>query len=214
MTRAATLGELGGADRDALRAGCERLAALGDAEFGVRLLADTPTHENRDSALLREWAVVATEFGAGLVPGTEHGPPRVVERTGGIERLLLAKYVSRPVPTVELFTDTLALGEELVELLGWREWYAEGALRCAALAHEDAHRLLHHDPPLRRALREKLGHTVFRLGRFRIAGHVAGAEELAAHGYAAARCGLGRTPLLLTAALALAAESSPAARGN
>ncbi|MZE72754.1 hypothetical protein GTW93_27940, partial [Streptomyces sp. SID5789] len=40
------------------------------------------------------------------------------------------------------------------------------------------------------------------LGRLRVPGHVAGAEEVAAHAYARTVCGLGRSPLLLTAALA------------
>ncbi|MBK1786539.1 hypothetical protein JHE00_19600 [Prauserella sp. ASG 168] len=180
---------------------------MSDVEFGVRLLADTPTHENRAPELLRRWASVATEFGAGLVGEGRDRAPRVVERAGGVEQLLLAKYVSRPVPTVELFTDTLALGEELVDLLGWRESYADGALRAAALAHEEAHLLLHGDVALRRALRERLGHTALRLGRFRITAHVAGADELVAHGYAAASRGLGRSPLLLTAALASAVRA-------
>ncbi|WP_233520286.1 hypothetical protein [Prauserella sp. PE36] len=203
----ATLGRLSPAVREALRTECARLADEDDAEFGVRLLAGTPTHEGRDPALLRRWATAATEFGAGLTVRARLPQPRVVERTGGIERLLLARYVSRPAPAVELFTDTLALGEELVDLLGWRGWYPAGALRAAAMAHEDAHRLLHDDAALKRALRERLGHTALRLGRFRIAAHVAGADELAAHGYAAARRGLGRSPLLLTAALASAVRA-------
>lgn len=203
----ATLDRLTQAGRESLRVECARLAAEDDVEFGVRLLADTPTHENRDPALLRRWAKAATEFGTGLSGGTRSPKPRVIERTGGIRQLLLARYVSRPAPAVELFTDTLALGEELVDLLGWRAWYPEGTLRAAALAHEDAHRLLHDDAALRRTLRERLGHTALRLGRFRIAGHVAGADELVAHGYAAADRGLGRSPLLLTAALASAVHT-------
>ncbi|RCV52270.1 hypothetical protein DEF23_11835 [Marinitenerispora sediminis] len=199
-----------------MRAECARLADLDDAEFGVRLLAATPTHEGRDPALLRRWAEAAAAFGVGLAAdrGT-HGPAaRVVERDGGLEQLLLARYVSRPAPAVELFTDTLALGEELADLLGWRAWFPPGALRAAAVAHEEAHCLLHRDPALRRALRGRTGHTALRLGRFRIAGHVAGADELTAHGYAGARCGLGRSPLLLTAALASAAGALEEARGQ
>ncbi|APU15420.1 MULTISPECIES: hypothetical protein [Actinoalloteichus] len=208
----ASLDRLTEGRREMLRAECARSAETDDAEFGRRLLADSPTHEGRDPALLHRWATTATEFGTGLAEGDRdgetvrdrrrHQEPLVVECTGGIERLLLARYVSRPVPAVELFTDTLALGEQLVEMLGWREWYAPGALRAAALAHEEAHRLLHEDAGLRRALRDRLGHTVLRLGRLRVAGHVVGADELVAHGYAAARCGLGRSPLLLTVALA------------
>ncbi|MBO8196348.1 hypothetical protein ITI46_32610 [Streptomyces oryzae] len=222
-----------------MRAECTRLAELDDAEFGVRLLANTPTHEGRDPALLDRWAKAATAFGAELAadggargPGRHgsdvHGPggdgpgshqpgahghdrhgsgARVVERDGGLGQLLLARYVSRPAPAFELYVDTLALGEELAGWLGWRGWFPAGALREAALAHETAHCLLHGDRALRRALRERVGHTALRLGRLRVPGHVAGADELAAHGYAAARCGLGRTPLLLTAALASAARA-------
>ncbi|WP_247691574.1 hypothetical protein, partial [Streptomyces sp. B15] len=212
------LGSLAPARRAALRAECTRLAELDDAEFGVRLLANTPTHEGRGPALLDRWAQAATAFGTELAAdggrrGSDaHGPggrgpdahrrdghgsgARVVERDGGLGQLLLARYVSRPAPAVELYVDTLALGEELAGWLGWRGWFPAGALREAALAHETAHCLLHGDAPLRRALRKRVGHTALRLGRLRVLGHVAGADELAAHGYAAARCGLGRTPLL------------------
>ncbi|WP_432149564.1 hypothetical protein [Streptomyces sp. bgisy029] len=200
------------ARREALRAACLRLEAWDDAEFGVRLLANTPTHETRDEALLRQWASTATEFGrelAAVPPRTDASghPTRVVETTGGLDRLLLARYTSRPVPTVELFTDTLDLGEQLVDVLGWRDRYPTGSLRAAAVAHEQAHCLLHRDPRTRRALRDRLGHTALRIGRLRVPGHVAGADELAAHAYAGALCGLGRSPLLLTAALVSAVQA-------
>lgn len=207
--RRTSLAALTEARRDALRAECARLAEDSDEEFGVRLLADTPTHERRDPELLRRWAAAATEFGAELAAstgGTASSTPRVVDRTGGIEQFVLAKYVSRPEPAVELFTDTLALGEELIDLLGWRAWYPGGALRAAALAHEDAHRLLH-DAAAKRALRARIDHTALRLGRFRVTAYVAGADELAAHGYATVHCGLDRGPLLLTAALASAVDA-------
>ncbi|MEQ4607575.1 hypothetical protein ABMX48_12150 [Streptomyces cavourensis] len=139
------------ARREALRADCARLAELDDTEFGVRLLAGTPTHETRDPALLRNWAAAATEFGRELAASAPPAadvphPARVVETTGGLDRLLLARYTSRPEPTVELFTDTIALGEHLVDVLGWRDRYPTGSLRAAALAHEHAHGLLHHAP--------------------------------------------------------------------
>ncbi|MGQ4427627.1 hypothetical protein ACN6LL_002654, partial [Streptomyces violaceoruber] len=51
------------------------------------------------------------------------------------------------------------------------------------------------------------GHSALRLGRLRVPGHVAGAEEVAAHAYARTVCGLGRSPLLLTAALAAETET-------
>lgn len=54
-------------DRTA-RAAIEELEATDDVEFGVRLLANTPTHESRDPARLRQWARTADEFGAALAP--------------------------------------------------------------------------------------------------------------------------------------------------
>ncbi|MEU4612378.1 hypothetical protein [Streptomyces umbrinus] len=173
------------------------LASVDDVEWGVRLLAATPTHEGRDRELLRQWARRADEFGSRLAPVPSTA--RVVERDDGLERMLLARYTSRP-PTVELYTDTLALAEELVEARGWRAWYPPGSVRAAALAHEAVHAHLHHGPA-KAALKQTLDHTVLRLGRHRVAGHVAGAEEVAAHAYARTVCGLGRSPLLLTAAL-------------
>jgi hypothetical protein len=173
------------------------LASVDDIEWGVRLLAATPTHEGRDRELLRQWAHRADEFGAHLAPIPSTA--RVIERDGGLKLMLLARYTSRP-PTVELYTDTLALAEELVDTRGWRDWYPAGSVRAAALAHEAVHARLHHGPE-KAALRHALGHTVLRLGRHRVTGHVAGAEEVAAHAYARTVCGLGRSPLLLTAAL-------------
>ncbi|MCZ4507549.1 hypothetical protein O3Q52_04855 [Streptomyces sp. ActVer] len=172
-------------------------ASVDDVEWGVRLLAATPTHEGRDRELLRQWARRADEFGSRLatVPSTA----RVVERSDGVDRMLLARYTSRP-PTVELYTDTLALAGELVDARGWRAWYPPGSMRAAALAHEAVHAHLHHGPA-KASLKQALDHTVLRLGRHRVAGHVAGAEEVAAHAYARTVCGLGRSPLLLTAAL-------------
>jgi hypothetical protein len=172
-------------------------ASVDDLEWAVRLLAATPTHEGRDRELLRQWARRADEFGSRLAPVPSTA--RVVERADGLERMLLARYTSRP-PTVELYTDTIALAEELVDARDWRAWYPPGSVRAAALAHEAAHAHLHHGPA-KAALRQALDHTVLRLGRHRLAGHVAGAEEVAAHAYARTVCGLGRSPLLLTAAL-------------
>ncbi|MEU1185498.1 hypothetical protein ABZ464_49395 [Streptomyces sp. NPDC005820] len=173
------------------------LASIDDVEWAVRLLAATPTHEGRDRRLLRQWATRADAFGSRLAPVPSTA--RVIERDDGLERMLLARYTSRP-PTVELYTDTLARAEELVDALGWRAWYPPGSVRAAALAHEAVHAHLHHGPA-KAALKRALGHTVLRLGRHRVSGHVAGAEEVAAHAYARTVCGLGRSPLLLTAAL-------------
>jgi hypothetical protein len=178
--------------------------ATDDLGLAVRLLATTPTHENRTPAELRRWALVADAFGAALAPG----PPcraRIVERADGLGQLLLARYTSRPA-TVELYTDTIDRAETLIDELGWRSWYPAGSVRAAALAHESAHALLHRRET-RAALKEALGHTVLRLGRHRVLGHVAGADELAAHAYARTVCGLGRSPLLLTAALAAAVDT-------
>lgn len=166
------------------------LAATDDIGWAVRLLAATPTHEHRDPELLRRWARAADAFGAALAPvGCE---ARVVERDGGLELGLLARYTSRP-PTVELFTDILALAERVVDARGWRDWYPPGSVRAAALAHEAVHVHLHHGPA-KAALKHALGHSALRLGRLRVPGHVAGAEEVAAHAYARTVCGLGRSP--------------------
>lgn len=174
------------------------LEAVDDIEFGVRLLAATPTHEGRAPELLRQWARAATEFGARLTP--QPCRARIVERDGGLEKGLLARYTSRPA-TLELYTDTIARAEALIDERGWRHWYPAGSVRAAALAHEAVHEQLHHGPA-KAALKRSLNHVVLRAGSFRLLGHVAGAEEIAAHACAAAVCGLGRSPLLLTAALA------------
>ncbi|RKN04652.1 hypothetical protein D7319_27850 [Streptomyces radicis] len=185
---------------------CAELAERDDTAFAVTLLAGTPTHEARDERDLRRWAVAATRFGAELAADAADGErPRVVERSGGLDEdvPLLARYRSRPEPTVEVFLDTVASAEELIELLGWRDLYPTGSVRAAALAHEAGHHRLH-DPAVKRRLRVALDHPVLRLGRWRLLGHVAGADEIAAHAYAGAALGLGRGPLLVTAALARA----------
>ncbi|WP_406188572.1 hypothetical protein OH791_03815 [Streptomyces anulatus] len=189
-------------DRAALAA-ISALEADDDVEFGVRLLANTPTHEGRDPELLRHWARTADAFGAALPPVA--ATARIVESDGGLAKGLLARYTSRPVPSVELFTDTLALAEEVIDLLGWRDRYPAGSVRAAAIAHEAVHERLHHGPA-KRALKHALNHVVLRAGRHILYGHVPGADEIAAHAHARTVCGLGRSPLLLTAALATAAE--------
>lgn len=173
--------------------------ARDDLDFAVQLLAGTPTHEGREPELLRHWARTAEAFGSALAPVECRA--RVVERADGLERGLLARYTSRPTPTVELYGDTLAAAEALIDERGWRHWYPQGSVRLAALAHESVHEQLHHGPA-KAGLKRALGHIVLRAGRFRLYGHVAGAEEIAAHAYARTVCGLGRSPLLLTAALA------------
>ncbi|SFE06709.1 hypothetical protein SAMN05216251_101383 [Actinacidiphila alni] len=198
------------------------LALLDDAEFGVRLLRATGLHPGRTDARLRSWARSAAAYGAGLPART--GTARIVESDGGLAHGLLARYTTRP-PTVELFTDVLARAERLVDDLSWRAWFPPGSVREAALAHEAVHEQLHHGPG-RAALRRALGHRLLSLGGRALYGHVAGAEEIAAHAHAQAVCSLGRSPLLLTAALdtvldsatagppAGAAESGPAAAHN
>ncbi|MFI8437298.1 hypothetical protein ACIGJO_26860 [Streptomyces sp. NPDC079020] len=181
-----------------------------DLGLAVDLLAGTPTHEGRDRALLRQWARTAEEFGTRL-PAVRHRA-RVVESDGGLDLGLLARYTTRPEPTIELFTDSFARAEEIVEARGWRQWFPAGSLRAAALAHEAVHEQLHHGPA-RAALKQALGHTVLRLGRHRLLGHVVGAEEIAAHAHARTVCGLGRSPLLITAALA-EAGTAPAPHGR
>jgi hypothetical protein len=184
------------------------LARLDDTEFGARLLASASVHEGRDHEQLRAWARAAAEFGRSLPPA----PPvtaRVVERDGGLAIGLLARYRSRPA-TVELYTDSIAAAEDLVRRLGWREWYPEGSVRAAALAHEAVHEQLHHGRG-KAALKRAVGHVVLGLGGRRVYGFVAGADEIAAHACAAAAAGLGRSPLLLTAALAATAAPPPPA---
>ncbi|MGW5029026.1 hypothetical protein ACWEO9_29825, partial [Streptomyces albidoflavus] len=143
-------------DRAGLAAAGE-LAELDDVEFGVRLLVNTPTHAGRDAELLRHWARTADAFGAVLPP--VKASARIVESGDGLARGLLARYSSRPVPTVELFTDTLALAEELVDRLGWRHWYPAGSVRAAAVAHEAVHQQLHHGPA-KKSLKRALGLVV------------------------------------------------------
>ncbi|EFL29207.1 conserved hypothetical protein [Streptomyces himastatinicus ATCC 53653] len=186
------------------------LVTVDDIEYGARFLGSLSLHESRDPALLRHWAATAAEFGAALAPAEVPTPLRIVESEGGLGRGLLARYTSRP-PTVELYTDSIDAAERLVTAHGWRDWFPAGSVRAAALAHEAVHERLHHGPG-RTALKEALGHTALRLGRLRVLGHVAGAEELAAHAYAQAVCGLGRSPLLLSAALA--ASAAPVAPGR
>jgi hypothetical protein len=171
-----------------------------DLDLAVRLLAGTPTHEGRDPLTLRQWALTAEEFGSRVAPGP--GTVRVVEQDGGLAAGLLARYRSRP-PVVEIYVDTVDRAERLIAERDWRHWFPEGSVRAAALAHEQAHAWLH-QAHVRAEFKRALGHTALRLGRRRLYAHVAGADELAAHAYARAACGLGRSPLLLTEALAAA----------
>ncbi|MEV6609804.1 hypothetical protein [Kutzneria sp. NPDC051319] len=171
-------------------------AGSSDLDLATRLLRATPTHEHRAVEQLRAWAGVALAYGDELAAGADidTGDVRVVEREGGVGdgELLLAEY-SRGAVT--LYTDSLRRVEELARAKGWP--VTGESLRRAAVAHELAHHRLDV-----RELNRRLGHTAARLGPFRVRGHVAGADEIAAHRFAHHRSGLGVSPLLITAALA------------
>ncbi|MBW0104231.1 hypothetical protein [Pseudonocardia sp. KRD291] len=187
------------------------LADVDDVALGARLLAGIPTNEARGPELLGVLSDRAQRFGRSLADADADEPAahRVVERTGGLDRDVptLARFSHRS-GTVELFTDSIAFCEDLVDRMGWRPLFPAGSVRAAALLHEDAHHLL--AGRYARDLRVAVGHPALRLGRLVRWAHVAGAEELAAHAYAARRLGLGRSPLLVTAA-ASAALDRPAA---
>jgi hypothetical protein len=171
---------------------------MNDVDLAMRLLRATPTHERRDEAQLRRWAEIALAFGDELADSDsdtktcEEVP--VVERDGGIAdgELLLAEYHKG---TVTVYRDSLARMQKLAAHKGWP--VSRDALREAAVAHEVAHHRIDV-----RELNRRLGHTAARLGRFRVRGHVAGADEIAAHRFAHRRSGLGVSPLLLSTALA------------
>ncbi|MEQ3553030.1 hypothetical protein WIS52_21395 [Pseudonocardia nematodicida] len=182
-----------------------------DVALGARLLSGIPTNEARSPELLRTVAERARAFGHRLAdldapaPGDPTGGHRVVERTGGLDRdtPVLARFLHRS-GTIELFTDSIAFCESLVDTHGWRAHFPAGSVRAAAVLHERAHHLL--AGPYARDLRVAVGHPALRIGRWVHWAHVAGAEELAAHAYAARRLGLGRSPLLVTAAASAALD--------
>ncbi|TDD59736.1 hypothetical protein E1263_14010 [Kribbella antibiotica] len=166
---------------------------MNDLELAVELLRDTPTHENRTGEQLRSWAQTALEYGDELADTDMPVDIQVVEREGGVRKgeLLLAEHQRG---TVIVYTDALRRTEEVARERGWA--VTRESLRRAAVAHEVAHHQLDV-----RELNRRLGHTA-RLGPFRLRGHVAGADEIAAHRFAHRRSGLAVSPLLLTAALA------------
>jgi hypothetical protein len=208
MTAAGTtlLGRLHNPTRQGLLRGCRALAQTSDTELAARFLADQPTHGSRDRDLLRGWARRATAFGARLeLEAGPRQPLRVLERDDGIGQMRLAQFSSRPIPTVELYTDTIALAEELTAELDWLSWFPEGCVRLAAQAHEQAHGQLQH-PKTKRELKHALDARAGQIGRWRILAHVVGTDELVAHSYAQRVVPLGRSPLLLSAALGLAAD--------
>ncbi|NII42568.1 hypothetical protein E9228_003237 [Curtobacterium flaccumfaciens] len=203
-----TAGVLPAADR-------RRIAALADRSddaLGVRLLRGTPTNEARSEEHLTDLSRRATSFGAALADRASGAPAAitVVERDGGLAQGgLLARYGSRE-HRVELFTDTVDFCEHLVDELGWRSWFPAGSVQAAAVEHERAHHLVTVDRS--RDLRAALGLEVLRIGRFRRFGTVAGADEVAAHAFAARSVRLGRSPLLLTAAAQAALATRTGAR--
>lgn len=198
-------------------AGRRRIAALADQsddDLGVRLLRGTPTNGDRPPEQLADLGRRAAAFGRALADRAADDPAvdrvRVVDRDGGLgQGGLLARYGSRD-HRVELFTDTVEFCERLVDELGWRAWFPSGSVRAAAVRHEQAHHLVTTDRS--KDLRAALGLQVLRIGRFRRYGTVAGADEVAAHAFAARSVRLGRSPLLLTAAAQAALTTGTAAR--
>jgi hypothetical protein len=186
----------------ALARRCAALAELSDVDLGARFLSETATHEGRSPEQLREWARTALEFGDELAAREDSAPDVVIrESDGGVraDEVVLAEYEHRQ-HTVTVYTGSLKLVGEVVAAAGWADDVTPEALREAVVAHEVVHHLLHGSGT--RELNKRLGHTAARIGRFRVRGHVVGADELVAHRYAHRRSGLGRSPLLVNAALA------------
>lgn len=191
-----------------LRERYARIARTPEEELAADLLALTPTHEGRERADLLAWAGHALEFGREMadVPDTS-GHVTDVEVTeqarGGVraDQILLAEYLHRSSGSlVVVYTDALDYAQRVASAAGWGPDYPRAAVRRAALAHEEAHRLLHGERG--RALRRRIDHTALRIGPLRLRGHVVGADEIAAHAYAHHRCSLRRSPIALTAAIA------------
>ncbi|TCK64576.1 hypothetical protein [Curtobacterium sp. PhB136] len=194
------------------------LAEVPDAELGARLLRGVPTNEARSDEELLRHAARATAFGTELAGSTPCGStagslagstPAIVEHEGGLDAALLAQYDARH-HRIDLFTDSIAFCEQLVDDLGWRHLFPVGSVRAAAVEHERAHHLVTADRS--RGLRAALDHEVFRLGRFRRLAYIAGADEVAAHAFAARSLGLTRSPLLLTRAATAAIRTRNDAR--
>jgi hypothetical protein len=185
-----------------------RLVNTDDAALGARLLFGVTTNESRPEVQVLEWSARAQAFGQSLARTRRADTDvAVIERTGGLHEgdPVIARYSSRK-HIVELFTDSVDFCEHLVDGLGWRTLFPAGTIRAAAIAHEQAHELVIRDHA--RELREAVGHTILRLGRYRRYAYVAGVDELAAHAFAQETLGLSRSPLLITAA-AMAALDGP-----
>jgi hypothetical protein len=199
---------------ETVRRACGEFAGLDDVELATRFLAGQLVHAGRSPDQLRDWAEIALEAGraaARSMPGST--APEVLARRQGLAIVagegglrpgwvVVAEYAERR-REIRVHDDVIELADQLVDQLGWCDWYPPGVLRRAAIAHELGHRALHGRAA--RALRAQLGLVALRCGRLRMYGHVTGAPELFAHGFAEQFCGLGRSPLLLTTALAKAA---------
>ena len=195
------------------------LADLSDVDLGVVLLRGTPTNQSRTTETLRSISARAQEFGRDLAarvgPGTTDGEDghaqaaghrmTVVEHRDGLASgdPAVARFSHR-TRTVDLYLDTVDFCEDLIDRLDWRQSYPPGSVRSAALEHERAHDLISHAHA--RELRIAVGEAAISLGRWRRWAHIAGADELAAHAFAQHVLGLGRSPLLVTAAAATALD--------
>ncbi|PSL00547.1 hypothetical protein CLV63_10121 [Murinocardiopsis flavida] len=204
----------------ALEADYARIGRTGDADLAADLLAGTPSHEERDRGLLLEWAAVALEFGGEMAAAAAGPAPREAAgvhdaATGGVRpgEILLAEYVHRAAGSrVVVYSDAVDYAHRVATAAGWGAECPRGAVRRAALAHEEAHRMLHTGRG--RELRRRLDHTALRIGPLRLRGHVVGADEIAAHAYARGRGAMRRSPLALTAAIAATlAHQSPDHQG-
>ncbi|WP_211716135.1 hypothetical protein [Nocardiopsis sp. MG754419] len=193
-----------------LRAHYARIAASSEEELAADLLALTATHGDRDRDRLRDWAATALEFGREMADsrGDAWSPPDIEiteKERGGVRpgEILLAEYLHRGARSrVVVYDDALTFAGRVARAAGWSDDYSRATVREAALAHEEAHRMLHGE--LGRSLRRRLDHTALRIGPLRVRGHVVGADEITAHSYARHRCSLRRSPIALTAAIAAA----------
>jgi len=206
-------------DLHALRA----LVETSDIDLGVVLLRGTPTNQARTPESLRRISARAQEFGrdlaVGMSPVSEidgttrrhgtdvdsgHGMTVVEHRDGLASGDPVVARFSHRTRTIDLYLDTVEFCDDLVDRLDWRDRFPRGSVRDAAIEHERAHDLISHAHA--RDLRVALGEAAFSLGRLRRWAHIAGADELAAHAFAQTVLGLGRSPLLVTAAAASALD--------
>jgi len=203
------------------------LVETSDIDLGVVLLRGTPTNQARTTESLRRISARAQEFGRDLAGRTRTtGPsvPGVGETTrcdeaevGGGHRMTVVEHrdglasgepavarFTHRTRTIDLYLDTVEFCEDLVDRLDWRDRFPRGSVRGAAIEHERAHDLISHAHA--RDLRVAVGEAAFSFGGWRRWAHIAGADELAAHAFAQAILGLGRSPLLVTAAAASALD--------